>query len=64
MYNIVYDEEYDILYIREKGKGNFDYYGEDDDNGITRLLDQNTDELKGFIIFDLAKRLGLKLIKE
>lgn len=60
MYKLVYDEKYDILYIREEGKGNLDYAGEEDDNGIVRFLDQNTDELKGFMIYDLAKRLGIQ----
>jgi hypothetical protein len=59
MYKLVYDEKYDILYIREEGKGNFDYYGDEDDNGIVRFLDMSTNELKGFMIYDLTKRLGI-----
>ena len=46
-HSIVYDKEFDILRIREIGKGNFDYYGETQENGlIVEFRDMNTDELK------------------
>ena len=55
---IDYDEQYDILRIREVGKGNFDYYVESQDNGrIHEFRDINTDELKGFEIWDFMKYL-------
>ena len=59
MYKLVYDDKFDILYIREEGKGNFDYYGDEDENGVVKFLDQDTDELKGFMIYGFANRLGL-----
>ena len=55
---IDYDEKYDILRIREVGKGNFDYYAESQDNGyIHEFRDMETDELKGFEIWDFMKNL-------
>lgn len=60
-HSIDYDEKFDILRIREVGKGNFDYYGETQANGlITEFRDMKTDELKGFEIMDFMKQLGLK----
>ena len=58
---IDYDEKYDILRIREVGKGNVDYYVESQDNGyIHEFRDINTDELKGFEIWDFMKNLKNK----
>ena len=59
MYSLVYDDKFDILYIREKGKGNFDYLGDEDENGVVKFLDQETKELKGFMIYGFAKGLNL-----
>lgn len=43
---IDYDEKFDVLRIREIGKGNFDYYGVTQDNGlITEFRDMQTDEV-------------------
>ena len=54
---ISYDERFDILRIREVGKGNFDYYGETQENGyITEFRDMETEELRGFEIMDFKKR--------
>ena len=54
-----YDEKFDILRIREVGKGNFDYYVESQDNGyIHEFRDVETDELKGFEIWDFMKNLN------
>lgn len=56
---IKYDEEYDILRIREVGKGNFDYVGEYQDNDyIIEFRDIETNELKGFEIHDFMKHLN------
>ena len=56
---INYDPKYDILRIREVGKGNFDYYVESQDNGyIHEFRDMETGELKGFEIWDFMKRLN------
>lgn len=56
---ITYDEKFDILRIREVGKGNFDYYVESQDNGyIHEFRDVETDELKGFEIWDFMKNLN------
>ena len=60
-HSIVYDEKFDILRIREEGKGNFDYYGVTQDNGlITEFRDMKTDELKGFEIMDFMKQIGVR----
>ena len=56
MHNIDYDHKFDILRIREDGKGNFDYYGDTQDNGyITEFRDFDNDELKGFEISYLMR---------
>lgn len=57
---IDYDSEFDILRIREEGKGNFDYYGETQDDGnITEFHDMSTDELKGFEIHNFSKYIKM-----
>lgn len=55
---IIYDAKFDILRIREVGKCNFDYYVEPQDNGyIHEFRDMETNELKGFEIWDFMKHL-------
>lgn len=62
---IDYDEKFDVLRIREIGKGNFDYYGVTQDNGlITEFRDMQTDELKGFEIIDFMKQLCIKKVTD
>lgn len=61
-HSIDYDNRFDILRIREVGKGNFDYYGETQENGlITEFRDMNTDELKGFEIHNFMKQIGMEI---
>ena len=59
-HSVDYDKQFDILRIREVGNGNFDYYGETQENGlITEFRDTNTNELKGFEIHDFMKQIGI-----
>lgn len=56
--SIIYDKANDILRIREVGKGNFDYYVISQDNEyIHEYRDFETDELKGFEIWDFMYHL-------
>jgi len=56
---ITYDEKFDILRIREVGKGNFDYCVESQNGGyIHEFIDIESGELKGFEIWDFMKHLN------
>ena len=55
---IDYDEKHDVLYVVIGDKANS--YGDDSQDDIVIMRDFDTDELTGFTILSIAKKIGLQ----
>ena len=54
MYNLDYDDDHDIMYIKFKDMGNS--YGDEIENGVVVSKDMKSDEITGIMLFDFDKR--------